>query len=214
MESQPVGFEMRVCMREGCGLRFPMEAGSAGVVRCPRCRAETHLALAWEPANIQWSGTRSGLQLEGLLDNIRSSWNVGAIFRTADGMGVQHLHLAGTTPTPENPKVLKTSLGAEVSVAWSWSADALKTAYGLKRSGKALWGLELDRRAEPLTEAELLAGEQGVALVVGNERSGIDPEILQLCDQVVAVPMLGGKRSLNVAIAFAIAVYHLRFLDR
>jgi 23S rRNA (guanosine2251-2'-O)-methyltransferase len=145
------------------------------------------------------------LPLEALLDNIRSAWNVGAIFRTADGLGVQKLHLCGITPTPENPSVAKTALGADQSIPWTYSRNALSAAEKLKEEGIRLWALEQDERAIQVTENwDAAAGR--IALIVGNEVTGVDPALLDLCERIVYIPMQGKKRSLNVEVAFGVAV--------
>jgi tRNA G18 (ribose-2'-O)-methylase SpoU len=142
------------------------------------------------------------------------------MFRTADGLGLEKLYLCGITPTPENDAVRKTSLGAEESVQWEYARDAVKLAKRLKAEGVALWGLEQDERAVRLgprtdgeTEKRIWAtggmdrANQRIVLVVGNEVTGTDPGLLDLCDQIVYIPMRGSKRSLNVEVAFAIAAW-------
>ena len=144
--------------------------------------------------------------MRALLDNIRSAWNVGSIFRTADGFGFKHLYLCGITPTPENRAVAKTSLNAEDFVTWSGHRDALKLAGGLKKQGFAIWALEQTGNSESIDTAGKLPGmDQGIVLVVGNEITGVDPGILEIADRVVHLPMRGQKRSFNVAVAFAVA---------
>lgn len=142
------------------------------------------------------------------------------MFRTADGLGVEKLYLCGITPTPENAAVRKTSLGAEESIQWEYARDAVKLAERLNAEGFALWGLEQDERAVRLglgtdgeTEKRVWATDgmdsanKRIALVVGNEVTGTDPGLLELCDRIVYIPMRGSKRSLNVEVAFAIAVW-------
>lgn len=141
-----------------------------------------------------------------LLDNIRSAWNVGSIFRSADGFGFRHAYLCGITPTPENDAVIKTSLGAEDSVPWSYHKDAVKLVRGLKKEGHHIVALEEGERAVSIDTKRAL--ENGV-LIVGNEVTGVDPELLDLCDEVLYIPMRGDKKSFNVAVAFAIAAYAL-----
>jgi 23S rRNA (guanosine2251-2'-O)-methyltransferase len=143
-----------------------------------------------------------------LLDNIRSAWNVGSILRTADGFGFDHAFLCGISPTPENEAVNKTSLGAEDSVPWSYHKDAVKLVRGLKKEGWGVWALEDDGRAVPMGQLE--RGEGGTLLIVGNEVSGVDPALLDLCDAIQYIPMRGEKKSFNVAIAFAVAAFALR----
>ena len=150
-----------------------------------------------------------------LLDNIRSAWNVGSILRSADGFGFSHAYLCGITPTADNESVTKTSLGAEDSVPWSYHKDAVKMVKGLKSEGWKVYGLEEDQRAIPLESVSLPPKVQGrdsalQILIVGNEVTGVDPELLDLCDQIFFIPMLGEKKSFNVAIAFSVAAYALR----
>jgi len=142
-----------------------------------------------------------------LLDNIRSAWNTGSILRSADGFDFTQAYLCGITPTPDNEAVTKTSLGAEDSVPWSYHKDAVKLVKGLKKTGQAIYALEENERAFDLSRVSTLSHPS--TLIVGNEITGVDPELLDLCDQVLYIPMLGAKRSFNVAIAFGIAAYAL-----
>jgi len=158
----------------------------------------------------------NGPIVEALLDNIRSVYNVGSIFRTADGVGLRHLHLCGITPPPNHPKTAKTALGAELAVAWTPYRNGLDTAVTLQERGYHLWAIEDSPQAESLFAERLFAAPDlpegsPVVLVVGNEIAGIDPEILARCDRVLRIPMLGQKKSLNVASAFGIAAYAVRF---
>jgi tRNA G18 (ribose-2'-O)-methylase SpoU len=150
--------------------------------------------------------------LDVVLDNIRSVLNVGSIFRTADAVGVNHLYLCGITPTPDHPKLVKTSLGAEWSIPWKYSPNALNTIYELKRSGKTIYCLEESPTSKSVFELTADISTRSMALVIGNEIIGVDPGIMDACDQVVGIPMLGYKRSLNVAVAFGIAIYQIRYL--
>jgi tRNA G18 (ribose-2'-O)-methylase SpoU len=151
-----------------------------------------------------------------LLDNIRSAWNVGSILRSADGFGFAHAYLCGITPTPDNETVQKTALGAEESVEWSDHKDAVKLVQDLKSEGWRISALEEDQRAIAITEASSLdlaalpPSALREVLIVGNEVTGVDPELLDQCDRIYYIPMHGRKRSFNVAIAFGIAAYALR----
>jgi tRNA G18 (ribose-2'-O)-methylase SpoU len=148
--------------------------------------------------------------VEALLDNIRSTYNVGAMFRTADGAGLRHLHLAGITPTPNHPKIAKTALGAEAVVPWSAHPNGLEAALAMREAGYHVWALEGGPRAVSLFDAARRMPDGPVLLVVGNEIAGVDPMLLDECEQVLSIPMQGEKQSLNVAIAFGIAAYVLR----
>jgi tRNA G18 (ribose-2'-O)-methylase SpoU len=105
-----------------------------------------------------------------------------------------------------------TAVGAEQQASWTYHTNSLDLAQGLKQAGGQLWALEASATAESLFALTALPGSTPVVLVVGNEVTGIDPDLLVCCDRVLAIPMWGIKRSLNVAIAFGIAVYWLRMV--
>lgn len=199
------------CSNPDCRMRFPAPRG-AGIQVCPRCGAQLQTVDApyasqrVEPDDI----AASGPQVEIVLDNVRSAFNVGSILRTADGAGIRRAHLCGITPTPENPKVAKTALSAEFVTPWCYATNAPEQVEQLKRSGLAVWALEGGQRSVSILEA-LQQPPTELALVAGNELAGVDPSVLALCDCVVSLPMLGFKRSLNVAVAFGIAMYLIRF---
>ncbi len=148
------------------------------------------------------------IHLSALLDNVRSAWNVGAIFRTADGLGIKKIYLCGITPTPEAEAVRKTALGAEETVAWEYSRNALETVNRLRDEGNKCIALEQDNRAIPLTDYQFPNPNPEI-LIVGNEVTGVDPELIDICDRILYIPMLGQKRSLNVEVAFGIAAFQL-----
>jgi 23S rRNA (guanosine2251-2'-O)-methyltransferase len=157
---------------------------------------------------------RAGGVFAVLLDNIRSTWNVGSILRSADGFGFAQAYLCGITPTADNEAVTKTSLGAEDSVPWSYHKDAVKLTKGLKAEGWRVYALEEDSRALPISQLPNYRSPNHQitnpsVLVIGNEVTGVDPELLDLCDEIFYIPMLGEKKSFNVAIAFSIAAYAL-----
>jgi 23S rRNA (guanosine2251-2'-O)-methyltransferase len=143
-----------------------------------------------------------------VLDNIRSLYNVGSMFRTADGFGVSKIYLCGYTGTPEQSKVLKVSLGAENSVAWEKAGPAWRTVERLRKDGFQIVGLE---KSVAATSLPLFHAKQKFALVVGNEVTGLSPALLKRCDATVEIPMQGIKESFNVAVACGIGLYHLRF---
>jgi 23S rRNA (guanosine2251-2'-O)-methyltransferase len=143
-----------------------------------------------------------------LLDNIRSAWNVGSILRSADGFGFAHAYLCGITPTADQESVTKTALGAENSVRWTYHKDAVQLVQGLGDSWR-IYALEETEDARPIHDITGMTEEERSILIVGNEVTGVDPQLLDLCDQVFYIPMRGTKRSFNVAIAFGIAAYAL-----
>lgn len=138
--------------------------------------------------------------------NIRSAENVGSLFRTCDSLGVAKLWIAGYTPGPESPKVLKTALGAEVSVTSERAIDVVKLLDDLRAQGFAIVGLELDKRSIPLSDFK---SPDKIALVLGHEVEGMPPWVRDLCDDLVFIPQRGIKESLNVSVAAAIAAYEI-----
>jgi len=201
-------FEIRVCQNPECGLRYPLTKGHPFGERCPQCLSETRVVLE---APLTRESTEKPEpnrknKIAVLLDNIRSAWNVGSILRSSDGFGFSHAYLCGITPTPENEEVRKTALGAQEYVTWSSHKNAVKLASQLKEEGWKIWSLELTETAIPLNDAKI---KHNTVLIVGSEVTGVDPELLQLADQTVYLPMRGGKRSFNVAVAFGAAAYAL-----
>lgn len=206
-------YEIRQCL--SCGLRYPLTADHPFGERCPSCLGETRIVLTrtitphpTKERKGEIPITRAKGNLVALLDNVRSAWNVGSIFRTADGTGVSKLYLCGITPTPENEAVRKTSLGAEEMLPWEYSRNALETAKKLKLEGHTLIALEQDERAKPIKVFDDLSFQK-IALIVGNEIIGIDPELLDLSNYILHIPMSGKKRSFNVEVAFGIAAFQL-----
>ena len=146
----------------------------------------------------------------GVLEDIRSLYNVGSCFRTADAMLLERLILTGYTPVPPRKEISKTALGAERSVPWTAVSDSREAVRMLRNEGYAVYGLELAEGAISLDESrELTSGPCGVALVIGNEIGGIRNETLDLCDGALSIPMFGVKHSLNVSVAFGIAAWEL-----
>jgi tRNA G18 (ribose-2'-O)-methylase SpoU len=166
-----------------------------------------------EPAKAVRGTEERRKNIAVLLDNIRSAWNVGSIFRSADGFGFVHAYLCGITPTPEVEAVIKTSLGAEDSVPWSYHKDAVKLVKGLKKEGFRILALEEDERAISINDASsslvTTRSAQREILILGSEVTGVDPGLLDLCDEILYIPMRGEKKSFNVAMAFSIAAYAL-----
>lgn len=166
--------------------------------------------LGVETRALKRQKEQRGKRVAVLLDNIRSAWNVGSILRSADGFGFTHAYICGITPTPDHEAVIKTSLGAQDSVPWSYHKDAVDLVKGLKVEGWKVYGLEEDARALALGTGNMTYESKGEVLIVGNEVTGVDPELLDLCDQIFYIPMHGEKKSFNVAIAFGIAAFALR----
>jgi len=141
-----------------------------------------------------------------ICDNLRSLYNVGSIFRTSDALGVKKIYLCGITGTPRQPGVLKVSLGAEKSVPWEYMDSAWRLVDKLKRQGISIVSLELTKGSR---DVKLFKPKFPLALIVGNEVSGVSPALLKRSDVIIRIPMKGMKESLNVAVAFGISVYML-----
>lgn len=202
---------LRECQSPDCALRYP-EISPDGPGSCPRCTGKTK-CYEFEalPKHVCSDTQNQPHPLVVVLDNIRSLHNLGSIFRTAEGAGVQRLYLCGITATPDNEKLSKTSLGAETRLPWTYFSNALTCVARLKQEGYRLWALESEPSAVSLFDARLDLPPGPLALVVGNENIGVDPQVMEACDQVVDLPMHGVKDSLNVSVAFGAAIYRLAF---
>jgi 23S rRNA (guanosine2251-2'-O)-methyltransferase len=199
------------CDNPDCGLRSFGDEHQPRWNRCPACRSTIRIiALIDKPKqDNQPEGLNIILPFEVLLDNIRSAFNVGSIFRTCDGIGIHKIHLGGITSSPDNPKVKKTSLGAEMHVSWEKCNNGLTHALQLKSHGYELWAMEEQPGSEPLFNMEFQLSEKPIIIILGNEVHGIDPGIIKISDRVINIPMYGGKGSYNVSVAFAITAGYL-----
>ena len=146
-----------------------------------------------------------------LLENIRSAYNVGAIFRTADASGVDKIFLIGHTPTPIDrfgrvqTEIHKTSLGASDFIAWEHADTATELLEQLQSDGVQVAAVEQTPQAILITN---FTEPESVVYVLGNEVTGVSPEVLALADIIIELPMLGQKESLNVSVTAGIVLYH------
>jgi tRNA G18 (ribose-2'-O)-methylase SpoU len=155
--------------------------------------------------------------------DVRSTHNVGSLLRTAEGLGVSHVYFTGYTPYPPlsahderlphiaqklGKQIQKTALGTEATVPWSPRNDISVLLEQLRTDGFRLVALEQDKRSVLLPEYSPPAK---IALLIGREVEGIDPELLALTDDILEIPMFGSKESFNVVQAAAMTLYHLRF---
>ena len=155
--------------------------------------------------------------------NLRSCHNVGSLLRTADGLGISKVYLTGYTPYPWqsndvrlphlaikiHKQIQKTALGAEESVDWTHNPDVFSIIETLKSQAYGVVALEQSADSVDLTA---WIPPSAVAIIVGRETEGIEPEVLKACDTTLEIPMLGKKESLNVVQASAMALYHCRFM--
>lgn len=158
------------------------------------------------------------------MHNVRSTYNVGAVLRTADGLGIEKVIFSGYTPYPKlkreerlpylvekiNKQIDKTALGATNSVSWQRSKQLSKTLSGLKTMGYTIAALEQTKESQDLSK---YSPPEKIVLIVGNEIDGVDPTILKLTDITLEIPMFGKKESFNLATAAAIASYHILNFD-
>lgn len=167
------------------------------------------------PSNSPSRGGEPAKQFFLIAHNIRSLFNVGSIFRTADAFAVDKIYFTGYTPTPENPnhkiKISKTALGAENFVPWEKAFSPVVLIKKLKKQAPDLTvvALENNLKAKKPEDLKKFKPKFPLALVLGEEVKGIDGKLLKLCDKIVEIPMLGQKESLNVSAAFGIAAYEI-----
>lgn len=171
-------------------------------------RKLTHDEISQKRSTLDKIDQVNKLPVFVILDSIRSSYNVGSIFRTSDGVMIEKLFLCGYTPTPLKKELLKTALGSENSVAWEYVKDAKEVIAQLKLKGIKIGALELTENS--LAYNKLNKDNFPVALIVGNEITGVSKELLDLCDFSLEIPQYGTKQSLNVAVAYGICVFDLR----
>lgn len=162
---------------------------------------------------IPFLATHAGASYDGLalpvsilLDNVRSLYNVGAFFRTADAAGVEKLYLSGITGRPPKRALSKTALGAEETVSWEYAPDPAPLVAALRGRGFEIAAVETAVHAVDLFD---WTPHFPICLVFGHEVDGIRPEVSALADTHVRIPMLGGKHSLNVATAGGVVLYEL-----
>lgn len=141
-----------------------------------------------------------------IVPNIRSGHNVGAMFRTADGAGVDKLYLTGYSPCPPHVQVDKVSLGAEKWIPFEHSRLTVPVLKKLKKQGFNIVALEQTKNSVNIYKWK---PKFPLALVVGNEKTGVTKNVLKFCDNVVHLPMKGKKKSLNVSVAGGIAMYQI-----
>lgn len=164
------------------------------------------------------------MEIVVVLNNIRSTYNVGAILRTCEGFGVKSVIFSGITPRVHDNSLLphlrekldkqihKTALGAEDMVEISISQDILKTIFGLKKDGFMVFGLEnnIEKEVFKLSDKKLKDKlGKNVVLIIGEEVNGIDRTLYGLIDYFAEIPMSGRKESFNVSVATGIALYEL-----
>lgn len=142
-----------------------------------------------------------------VLDNVRSMNNVGSVFRTADAFLLQAVYLCGVTATPPHREIHKTALGATETVAWKHFPSTIDAINDLRKDGFTIYAVEQAEKSIMLDRVK--PASEKIALIFGNEISGVDQEALDLCDTCIEIPQYGTKHSLNLAVSVGIVVWGL-----
>jgi len=171
-------------------------------------RKLTHAEISVDRSSLENIEKVDKIPLYVLLDNIRSSYNVGSIFRTSDGAMIKKLLLCGYTPHPPKKEILKTALGSHESVAWEYHKNPIEIINDLKKKGIKICCLEHTNKSIQYTD--VASNSFPLCMIVGNEVSGVSQELIDLCDFSIEIPQFGIKQSLNVAVAYGVAVFELR----
>ena len=148
------------------------------------------------------------LRMIAVADNLRSAFNIGGLFRSADAVGLEAVWLCGYSATPEHPAVRRAALGADESVPWRVFGNVREAIEKLRAEGRAVYALETVRNAVPV---QRFAFRFPSALLLGSERFGLDPEVVRSADAVLRLETFGAKNSLNVVCAFTAAAYAARW---
>jgi len=141
-----------------------------------------------------------------ILDSVRSMHNVGAVFRTADSFNLSGIYLCGVTPQPPHRDIHKTALGATESVTWTYENDVTTAISHLKEQGFTIIAVEQTHNSVWLQNYAFQPNEK-IALVFGNEVTGVSDEALALCDTVIEIPQFGAKHSLNISVAAGVVLW-------
>lgn len=148
------------------------------------------------------------IKLHLVLDNLRSMHNVGSVFRTSDAFLVEHIHLCERTPVPPHRAIQKTALGATESVDWTYHESTIACVKKLQAESFRVFSLE--QTEESLSLGELsshISADEKIALVLGNEVSGVEQAVIDQCDGAIEIPQFGTKHSLNVAVSAGISIW-------
>jgi len=191
-------------------MRYPSPADDPRRNNCPLCEALVVQVCQFTKPPSRSAVQRPDGELVGVLDNIRSAQNVGTMLRSADGAAFSSVVLGGLTAPVDNPKVVKTALGAQHVVPSESALDVLPVIEGLGNDGYQVWAMDHTHRSTQLQD--IVTRPARLALVVGNETAGVDPAILELADRHIHLDMHGSKSTLNVGVAFGIAAYWLTSL--
>lgn len=143
-----------------------------------------------------------------VLDDVRSMYNVGSVFRTADSFRLEKIMLCGITACPPHPEIHKTALGAELSMEWESSPSVIDSVNKLHEEGYEVYALEQVEHSVPLQNFKVEQGKK-YALILGNEVKGVSQEAVNICDGAIEIPQFGTKHSMNVSVSGGIAIWQI-----
>lgn len=164
--------------------------------------------LELERSSVEAYKTQEKTPLILVLDNVRSALNVGSAFRTADGFALQKIYLCGITAQPPHKEILKTAIGATDSVDWEYVEDPTEAVQKLQAEGWEVWAVE---QAENSTSLEQFHPNKNskIAVVFGNEVTGVADEVMDIVDGALEIPQFGTKHSLNISVCVGIVAWDL-----
>lgn len=143
-----------------------------------------------------------------VLDDVRSMYNVGSVFRTADSFRLEKIMLCGITACPPHPEIHKTALGAELSMEWEKCENTTEAVNKLHEEGYEVYALEQVEHSVPLQNFKVVHGKK-YALILGNEVKGVSQEAVNICDGAIEIPQFGTKHSMNVSVSGGIAIWQI-----
>ncbi len=151
--------------------------------------------------------TAEKLPVVVVLDNVRSAYNVGSVFRTCDAFPVEALYLCGITCYPPHKEILKTALGSHETVSWKKFDTTLEAVEELKRSGYKIYAVEQAAGSTMLNSSKLLTSDSKLALVFGHEVNGVHQDVINRCEGCIEIPQGGTKHSLNIAVSAGVVLW-------
>ncbi len=187
----------KMSLREFLNYSIPFEQNHKNV------KDNDFLILKNDGTNI----SRNKIPLYLILDNLRSSFNIGSIFRTAECLGISEILLCGYSATPKNIKVRKTAMGTENYVKWKYFEKTEDAILYLRNKNIKIFALETTTNSKSIYEVEF---PPKCALLLGNEALGISEKILNLTDDIINIPIAGWKNSLNVGVCFAVVAFEIK----
>jgi tRNA G18 (ribose-2'-O)-methylase SpoU len=167
-------------------------------------RKRSHEEIQSQKPSVDEVKNKNRSPIYVVLDNIRSLYNVGAIFRTADAILVEKIYLCGITGAPPRSQISKTALGAEEIVPWEYQENSIEVVRELKSKGVKIVAVELAHDSVPLHQMQL---DFPVCFIFGHEVEGISEDLMAEVDMSIELPMLGRANSLNVSVCFGIVMY-------